>query len=68
MTLACKTAVVERDVAHLVLPDEVQELPAPDGAAGSPGSPQGVPARGPSNRPPRRWPPRSRRWPARNGP
>ena len=41
MTLACKTAIVERDVAHLVLPDEVQELPAPDGAAGSPGSPQG---------------------------
>ena len=41
MTLACKTAVVERDVAHLVLPDEVQVLPAPQGAAGAPGSPQG---------------------------
>ena len=41
MNLACKTAIVERDVAHLVLPDEVQVLPAPAGAAGSPGSPQG---------------------------
>ncbi len=41
MTLACKTAVVERDVAHLVLPDEVQVLPAPASSAGSPGSPQG---------------------------
>jgi len=37
MTLACKTALVERDVAHLVLPDEVQELPAPESArVGSP--------------------------------
>ncbi|MEZ5246387.1 MAG: thiamine pyrophosphate-binding protein [Acidimicrobiales bacterium] len=37
MNLACKTALVERDVAHLVLPDEVQELPAADGvSAGSP--------------------------------
>ncbi len=26
MTLACKTAIVERDVAHLVLPDEVQPM------------------------------------------
>ena len=33
MTLALKHALVERDVAHLVLPDEVQELPAPDGRA-----------------------------------
>ena len=41
MNLACKTAIVERDVAHLVLPDEVQVLPAPSGGAGSPGSPQG---------------------------
>ena len=32
MTLACKTAIVERDVAHLVFPDEVQELPAPENA------------------------------------
>ena len=26
MTLACKTAIVERDVAHLILPDEVQVM------------------------------------------
>ena len=40
MNLACKTALVERDVAHLVLPDEVQVVPAP--AAERPaGSPQG---------------------------
>ncbi|NOX28447.1 MAG: Rieske 2Fe-2S domain-containing protein [Actinobacteria bacterium] len=26
MTLACKTAIIERDVAHLVLPDEVQPM------------------------------------------
>jgi pyruvate oxidase len=38
MTLACKTAIVERDVAHLVFPDEVQELPAPENAqVGGPG-------------------------------
>ena len=38
MNLACKTALVERDVAHLVLPDEVQVRPASDNAstAGSP--------------------------------
>ena len=41
MNLACKTALVERDVAHLVLPDEVQVLRAPDGGRGDPGSPQG---------------------------
>ncbi len=35
-TLACKTALVERGVGHLILPDEVQVLPAPDTAAGSP--------------------------------
>ncbi len=41
MTLACKTAIVERDVAHLVFPDEVQDLPSdapaggPDGRVGS---------------------------------
>ena len=39
MTLACKTALVERDVAHLVFPDEVQELPAGEGARI--GSPEG---------------------------
>ena len=31
MTLALKHAIVERDVAHLVLPDEVQELVVGDG-------------------------------------
>ncbi|HEY3674135.1 MAG TPA: thiamine pyrophosphate-dependent enzyme [Acidimicrobiia bacterium] len=35
MTLALKHAIVGRDVAHLVLPDEVQELPAPDNARAS---------------------------------
>jgi thiamine pyrophosphate-dependent acetolactate synthase large subunit-like protein len=39
MTLALKHAIVGRDVAHLVLPDEVQELPAPEGAR--PSSPGG---------------------------
>ena len=37
MTLALKTATVERDVAHLIFPDDVQKLPAKDGqAAGGP--------------------------------
>ena len=31
---AASTRIVERDVAHLVLPDEVQELPAADGSRG----------------------------------
>lgn len=35
MSLACKHALVERGVAHLVLPDEVQTLPS-DAPAGSP--------------------------------
>jgi thiamine pyrophosphate-dependent acetolactate synthase large subunit-like protein/nitrite reductase/ring-hydroxylating ferredoxin subunit len=30
MNLACKHAIVERDVAHLIFPDEVQTLPAGD--------------------------------------
>jgi len=45
MTLACKTALVERDVAHLIFPDDVQTLPAqesakasnPDGRVAAPG-------------------------------
>jgi len=37
MNLAAKTALVERDVAHLVLPDEVQVLPSSDPA----GEPEG---------------------------
>ncbi len=35
MTLACKNAIVERDVAHLIFPDDVQTLPADDGASAS---------------------------------
>jgi thiamine pyrophosphate-dependent acetolactate synthase large subunit-like protein/nitrite reductase/ring-hydroxylating ferredoxin subunit len=38
VNLACKTALIERDVAHLVFPDEVQNLPA-NGA--KPGGPAG---------------------------
>jgi pyruvate oxidase len=30
MNLACKNALVERDVAHLIFPDDVQTLPAAD--------------------------------------
>jgi thiamine pyrophosphate-dependent acetolactate synthase large subunit-like protein/nitrite reductase/ring-hydroxylating ferredoxin subunit len=37
MNLACKNALLRRDVAHLIFPDEVQTRPAPDGAvAGGP--------------------------------
>jgi pyruvate oxidase len=36
VTLAAKTALVEQDVAHLVIPDEVQLLPAGDTPAGGP--------------------------------
>ena len=36
VNLACKTALVERDVAHLVLPDEVQNLPSGTASAGGP--------------------------------
>jgi pyruvate oxidase len=36
VNLACKTALLERDVAHLVFPDEVQNLPAGDRPAGGP--------------------------------
>lgn len=35
MSLACKTALVEQDVAHLIFPDDVQTLPS-DEKAGSP--------------------------------
>ncbi|MEO0399331.1 MAG: thiamine pyrophosphate-binding protein [Pseudomonadota bacterium] len=33
-TLACKTAIVERDVAHLVFPDDAQTLPSDMPASG----------------------------------
>ena len=37
MNLACKNAILERDVAHLIFPDEVQTLPAAEGVeAGGP--------------------------------
>lgn len=35
MNLACKTAIVERNVGHLMLPDEVQKIPS-DAEAGRP--------------------------------
>lgn len=35
MTLACKNALVERDVAHLIFPDDVQTLPASESDAAS---------------------------------
>ncbi len=34
-SLACKTALVERDVAHLIFPDDIQTLPS-DAPAGKP--------------------------------
>ena len=36
MTLACKHAILRRDVAHLIFPDEVQTRPADDEQAGGP--------------------------------
>jgi thiamine pyrophosphate-dependent acetolactate synthase large subunit-like protein/nitrite reductase/ring-hydroxylating ferredoxin subunit len=36
VNLACKTALLERDVAHLVFPDEVQNVPANGAMAGGP--------------------------------
>ncbi len=35
-SLACKNAIVNQDVAHLIFPDDVQTLPS-DSAAGAPG-------------------------------
>jgi thiamine pyrophosphate-dependent acetolactate synthase large subunit-like protein/nitrite reductase/ring-hydroxylating ferredoxin subunit len=39
MSLACKNAIVQRDVAHLIFPDDVQTLPAADND--TPGHPDG---------------------------
>ena len=39
VNLACKTAILNRGVSHLIFPDEVQTLPAAEGA--KPGGPQG---------------------------
>lgn len=36
MNLACKSAMLNRGVSHLVFPDEVQVLPGGDAAAGAP--------------------------------
>jgi thiamine pyrophosphate-dependent acetolactate synthase large subunit-like protein len=36
-SLACKTAIVERDVAHLIFPDNVQTMPSSAAAAGPEG-------------------------------
>lgn len=35
MTLACKRAIIDQAVTHLMLPDEVQVIPAPESDAGS---------------------------------
>ena len=35
VTLACKSAILNRGVSHLIFPDEVQTLPAPAGARAS---------------------------------
>ncbi|MEM7413896.1 MAG: thiamine pyrophosphate-binding protein [Gemmatimonadota bacterium] len=44
INLACKSAILNRGVSHLVFPDEVQNLPAKERA--KPGSPQGrIPGR-----------------------
>ena len=32
MTLACKSAILNRGVSHLIFPDEVQHMPAPEGS------------------------------------
>lgn len=47
MTLACKHALLERNVGHLILPDEVQEAHS-DAAAGGPEGRVGVHANAPA--------------------
>ncbi len=39
VNLACKSAILNRGVSHLVFPDEVQQIPADEGA--KPGGPEG---------------------------
>jgi len=39
VNLACKSAILNRGVSHLIFPDEVQNLEAPEGA--KPGGPEG---------------------------
>ncbi len=36
VNLACKNAILERGVAHLIFPDEVQRVPAPEAEPGGP--------------------------------
>ena len=48
MSLACKTALVERDVAHLIFPDDIQTQPS-DAAAGKPDGRMGGTVVFPSN-------------------
>jgi pyruvate oxidase len=46
-SLACKTAIVERDVAHLIFPDDVQTMPSlaeATGPSGRLGTPSVVPS------------------------
>ena len=51
MNLACKNALLRRDVAHLIFPDEVQTLPAPEGTeAGRAGGPGDAARRSPRRR------------------
>ena len=51
MTLACRNAIVERDVAHLIFPDDVQTLAAADGASASgPGGRIATPAISPDEK------------------
>jgi thiamine pyrophosphate-dependent acetolactate synthase large subunit-like protein len=42
MSLACKTTIVERDVAHLIFPDDVQTIPSDAKAAGPAGRVSGA--------------------------
>ncbi len=42
MSLACKTAIVERDVSHLIFPDDVQTIPSNAKAAGPEGRTGGL--------------------------
>ncbi len=50
MTLACKSAIVERDVAHLIFPDDVQTLPASEsGRASTPDGRVSVPTIAPDD-------------------
>ena len=46
-SLACKSAIVERDVAHLIFPDDVQTVPS-DAPAGAPRGRMGHPAVAPA--------------------